>query len=125
MSDGNVVDAEAVIGEEDMQRQAPEEQLQVESAFTVVLDENGHWIASTSLLNKPIQIARVPTVHDMYHAVAVIERDISSATVVDQFMQIQQQVAKKTLQDAENKRIADEVLSKRSGGAVDLSKLKG
>lgn len=116
----DVVDAE-VIAEEPTQPEQPEPEVpQFEAAFTVVLND-GRWMATTDLLNKPVAVVRPTNVHDMYHAACTIERDIAGATTVDQLLQVQKQMAEKLAEQAKNKAIAEDVLGQ---GAFDLSKLR-
>jgi hypothetical protein len=97
----DVIDAEVISDE------STGETHDFESAFVVVLREDGRWVADAGLLDKVVRVARSANVHDFYNAACTIRKDVESRTAAEQTIGLQQQLAAEMAKRAETRKIVD------------------
>ena len=96
----DVIDAEVISDES-------AESNDFESAFVVVLREDGRWVADAGLLDKVVRVARPASIHDFYNAACTIRRDVEARTSAEQTLGLQQQVAAEMAKHAETRKLVD------------------
>ena len=99
-----------------------EQVVQLPTAFVVYVDNTGHWVADSTLINRPIVLGRPASMEDFYHAACTIKRDIDATTAANNMMQIQQQMAQAVMQQRQQADLA--MAAGIPQGGLDLSALK-
>lgn len=103
----------------------PQEPFRCQTAFLCYLDDNGHWIADETLLDRMLIMDRPANWNDYRHAAADLTQDLlaqESAVRATNFMMNAQQQAMANL--VAQREAADIAAQTGVGGGVDLSTLK-
>lgn len=110
------------------QEEETPEVLETEAAFVVYLGEDGHWIANSEFLNRPVLTKRQANHNDLFHAASDISKDLMALEAAQRTLGLQTQfaaaMAAKQREAEVNAKIANDIAGV-PGGGIDLSKLKG
>lgn len=87
--------------------QQPAQLLVTEAAFIVFLDSQGHWMADSGVINRPIQVARESNFIDMHNACTTIIKDIVVQETARQVVGLQQQVAQQVAEQMRTRQLAE------------------
>ena len=85
------------------------------TAFIMVLDEAGHWLARSDLANiSSMNLSRLSTNYDYLAACEIVSSDVKAGIVASAVIQGQVQLSHQIAQQAEMSRIAQEIQANRN-----------